>query len=329
MTEFIYISISYIFSFLEAKGHRIKRIWAELLIFVFFLIVGFQRETADYQAYNLIFDLQSFDFISYPYFKHPSLGLTGQEFIFSLLICLVKAFSGSFEVFIFIYFFIFYLIVRKVVLNQKLRFSILLLLGIMLLPKALTQWRHAFVILLSLFFILNMKKSRFFLIPLISFNIHALGIITFTYRIVDYIYKKLGLFISVTILVLGALSLTIAIGILQPYLPFLSKLDSDTQIQYSISEKLILFTFLLAIVSVTILNYKSSDKLSLLIVLISFVSLFVFNSLPVFAGRIYEMMIPSAMAYSLSKVQFPFSDKTSNNLMIFNSLMITYYTLSL
>ena len=310
-------------SFLDLLKDRYP-IVLELLLFILFIITAFQNGTADYDSYNYIFDSQSFDYLSYPYFHNRKLGLSGQEFLFSSVISLIKLFGLSFRAFVFSFFLLVYFIKRRLFKSLRYPFISLFVVSVLVFNKDLSQWRHAMVIYLSLLVLSERDKRLSFIYPFVGFHFHSVALISYIPTFFISYLSKQNLLRS---LIFGGVILVNILFIFNYFADYLSlsgKLNSDND-AYSISNYYYYYLVLIIVMVSFSFYQKNFVYLVGLIVLITgFILVLLLSFNATLAGRISEIIFPMGLLVIINN---RFS--LSGNLNVFKFAVFTVFFLFL
>lgn len=278
-------------SFLDLRKEKYPKI-LELSLFIIFIITAFQTGTDDYDSYNYIFEFQSFEYLSYPFYNNPRLGLSGQEFLFSSLISLIKLLGFNFQTFVVIYFFLIYMIKRKVFKTFRYPFISIFVFSVLILNKELSQWRHAMIINIALLLLYDWKKTKSLIYPLIGFHFHALSLISLIPAFVIRFVKRQNIIKYSIIGFIFFFNLLLIVNYFSDYLQLSSKLNSEVT-GYDITNNYYYLLLIIIILSAFCFYQKNINYLIGLIVLVSgFFLLLLFSFNPILSGRTTEIFFP-------------------------------------
>lgn len=323
MINFLYFFLFFA-SFLDLLKNK-SPIILELLLFILFITTAFQYGTDDYDSYNYIFNVQSFEYISYPFFNNPYLGLSGQEFLFSSLICSVKYLGLSYQNFVFLFFFIIYLIKRKVFKSLRYPLISLFVVTVLILNKELSQWRHAMVINISLLILYDWKKNKSLIYPLIGFSFHSLSLISLIPAFIIRFVKQQNIIKYSIFGVIFLFNLLLLANYFSDFLQLSSKLNS-TVTSYEISNNYYYLSLLIIIITSFCFYQKNFNYLIGLIVLImglSFMFMFSFN--PTLSGRTTEIFFPLSILILINNKFSLSGNYNAFKVTLFNLFFLTIF----
>jgi len=181
-----------------------------IILFIFFSVIALRTSGIDYESYSYIYEIQSFEYFSFPLYNTPTLGTTGNEFIFATAISIFKSLNLSFQSFL-IFIGVLSLGIKFYFIRKYSDFIVLscLLYFATLFVKDIGQIRHGLAIAIILFAILPLVKRQaiyYFLVVVLASSIQVFSIVALPlYFLYPYLKnKKIAYLVILTSLIVYA-----------------------------------------------------------------------------------------------------------------------------
>lgn len=276
-----------------------------IIFFIFFMVVALRTSGIDYESYIYIYNMQSFEYFSFPLYNGIG-DTTGNEFIFATLILIFKSLNLSFQSFL-IFIGVLSLGIKFYFIKKYSDFIVLscLLYFATLFVKDIGQIRHGLAIAIILFAILPLVKRQaiyYFLVVILASLVQVFSIVALPlYFLYPYLKNKKIAYLFI----LTSLMVYVSGGIFDSFMPltklFTLSIEQKVYGYYENNELDILylnvFNISMLVFSLFLIYFKEKISKNNLffeglivsnIYAISFY--FFFADLGIIAGRIFELL---------------------------------------